>query len=418
MAARLEGIATDIVIVELPDLVNEGEDVSDWLNKYGGTVEKLQALVEEARRKPREPIDAPPEFTEIALAVEFVKRHGDALKYVALWGHWLLWTGTHWKQEPTVLAFDLARKICSETARQALVIEGKKVAAALAKASTCAAVERIAKADRKFATTIDPWDADLMALNTPGGTVDLRTGALRQHQREDYCTKITAVAPAAVGTQCPKWLEFLNRIMTEDAELIAFIQRATGYALTGSVKEHAIFFAYGCGANGKGTLTRTVTKIMHNYTQVAGMETFTATNSYHHPTDVASLRGARLVTAQETEEGRRWAEAKIKNMTGGDPLRARFMRQDEFTFQPQFKLWIAGNHKPSLRSVDEAIRRRFHLIPFTVTIPREERIGDFEDRFISEWPAILRWLIDGCLQWQERGLRPTTRRPRRHRRLP
>jgi putative DNA primase/helicase len=136
------------------------------------------------------------------------------------------------------------------------------------------------------------------------------------------------------------------------------------------------------------------------------MEAFVATNGDRHPTDLAGLRGARLVTAQETEEGRRWAESKIKALTGGDPVTARFMRQDFFTFNPQFKLVIAGNHKPGLRNVDEAIRRRFHLIPFTVTIPAGERDLQLPEKLKAEWPGILKWAVEGCLEWLQIGLAP------------
>jgi putative DNA primase/helicase len=118
------------------------------------------------------------------------------------------------------------------------------------------------------------------------------------------------------------------------------------------------------------------------------------------------LRGARAVIAQETEEGQRWAEARIKAMTGGDAISARFMRQDNFTFTPTFKLMIAGNHKPSLRSVDEAVRRRFNLVPFTVTIPKGERDPTLPERLKAEWPGILAWAIEGCLEWQRIGLSP------------
>ncbi len=134
------------------------------------------------------------------------------------------------------------------------------------------------------------------------------------------------------------------------------------------------------------------------------MEAFIATGSERHPTDLAGLRGARLVTAIETEEGRRWAESKIKALTGGDKISARFMRQDFFEFVPQFKLVIAGNHKPGLRSVDEAIRRRMNLVPFTVTIPREERDEGLAEKLKVEWSGILQWLIDGCLDWQTEQL--------------
>src|SRR6185437_11667835 len=170
------------------------------------------------------------------------------------------------------------------------------------------------------------------------------------------------------------------RITGGDAELQAFLQRFAGYCLTGVTREHAMAFGFGTGANGKGTFLNTLTGIMDSYAAVAPMETFTSSTVDRHSTELAMLRGARLVTAQETEEGRRWAESRIKALTGGDPITARLMRQDFFTFTPQFKLIIAGNHKPGLRGVDEAIRRRFHLIPFAVKIPPEERDKDLADK--------------------------------------
>lgn len=266
-----------------------------------------------------------------------------------------------------------------------------------------AAVERLAKADRRLAATVDQWDSDQWLLNTPDGVIDLRTGRTRPHDPGDHLTKITAASP---GGDCPTWKTFLDRVTAGDTDLQSFIQRMFGYALTGDTSAHALFFMYGTGANGKSVAIDTVAGVMGDYHRTAPIETFTASSTERHPTELASLRGARLVSAVETEEGRRWAESRIKSLTGGDTIAARFMRQDYFEFQPQFKLVIAGNHKPGLRSVDEAIRRRFHLVPFTVTIPPDERDPQLRDRLKAEWPGILKWLIDGCLSWQEQGLRP------------
>lgn len=341
-----------------------------------------------------------PAFTDEALALRFAERHAGDLRYVATLGRWFVWSGRQWQQDDTLRAFDLVRRVCREASAEC---NKGKVASALASAKTVAAVDRLSKSDRRLAAVIDQFDADPMALNTPNGVVDLRTGKLRPHRADDYFTRIAAVGPGSGS--CETWMSFLRRTCAGDADLIAFMQRMAGYALTGLTVEHALFFLFGLGANGKSVFVNTIAGILGDYHRTAPIETFTASTMDRHPTDLAGLRGARLVTAVETEEGRRWAESRIKSLTGGDKIAARFMRQDFFEFTPQFKLLIAGNHKPGLRSVDEAIRRRFNLIPFTVTIPPEERDEQLFEKLKSEWPGILRWMIDGCLDWQEQGLR-------------
>jgi len=368
----------------------------------GIRVSTLDDLVRNARLAGRPAVqfnDArPPEYTDESLALRFTERHKDRLRYVAAWGKWLIWTGAVWRFDETIQSFDFARAICREASAEC---NDERVSPALASAKTVAAVERLAKADRRHAATVDQWDADPWLLNTPAGVVDLRTGQMRPHCPDDHMTKITAIAP---GGDCPLWIKFLGEITAADTELQAFLQRFSGYGLTGITREHAMAFGYGTGANGKGVLLNTLTGIMGGYATVAPMETFTASQSDRHPTDLAMLRGARLVTAQETEEGRRWAESKIKALTGGDPITARFMRQDFFTFQPAFKLFIAGNHKPGLRGVDEAIRRRLNLIPFLVTIAADKRDPKLADKLKDEWPGILQWMVDGCLAWKAKGL--------------
>jgi putative DNA primase/helicase len=343
-------------------------------------------------------LDIPAEFSDESLALRFTDQHGDTLRYVAAWGRWYEWDGAVWRQDGTLRVFDLARRLCRQASGEC---EKEKVAAAIASAKTVAAVERLAKADRRHAATIEQWDADEWLLNTPGGVVDLRTGQLRPHRPTDYMTKITAVSP---GGECPLWHDFLGKVTNLDTELQAYLKRMVGYSLTGNIREHAMFFAFGTGGNGKGVMINTTTGIMKDYAAVASMETFTASQGDRHPTDLAMLRGARLVTAQETEEGRRWAESRIKALTGGDPVTARFMRMDFFTYQPVFKLLIAGNHRPGLRGVDEAIRRRMNLLPFTVTIPAGDRDPELPEKLRKEWPGILAWAIEGCLEWREHGL--------------
>lgn len=351
---------------------------------------------------PADPVILSPEFSEDALALEFSARHKHELRYVAKWGSWLLWDGARWRFEDTYRAFDMARAVARDFAN-ACDKDGGAAAKKVGSASTVAAIEKLARSDRRHATTVDVWDTDHWVLATPAGIVDLHTGQMLPHDPAAYITKITAVAP---GGDCPRWRRFLAEITGGDLELQQFLQRVCGYALTGSTREHALFFAYGTGGNGKGVFLGTLAAILADYAAVAPMESFIATQGERHPTDLAGLRGARLVTSQETEEGRRWAESKIKTLTGGDPITARFMRQDFFTYQPGFKLVIAGNHKPGLRGVDEAIRRRFHLVPFTVTIPEAERDLDLPEKLKAEWSGILSWMIEGCLAWQRLGLAP------------
>lgn len=243
-----------------------------------------------------------------------------------------------------------------------------------------------------------------MARNA--ATFDLRTGIGRPPDPLDYITKKTACRCAPAGTPHPLWTTFLDRITDHNADLQGFLQRYMGYCCTGFTTEHVFVFAYGNGANGKSTFINTTAGIFGDYATVADMSTFIASNVEHHPTDLAKLRGARLVVAQETQKGRRWDETKIKALTGGDKITARFMRQDFFDFVPTFKLFICGNHKPRLTNVDEAMRRRLLLVPFTVQIPPDERDPKLAEKLRPEWPAILRWCIDGCLEWQRIGLSP------------
>jgi putative DNA primase/helicase len=198
-------------------------------------------------------------------------------------------------------------------------------------------------------------DADPWLLGCPGVTIDLRDGIGRAPDPGDGITRLVAVAPAETA-ECPLWRAFLHEATGGDAAMKRFLQQIVGYCLTGDTREHALFFIYGVGGNGKSVFLNTVSSIIGYYATTAAMDTFVASKSDRHPTDLAGLRGARLVSASETEEGRAWAEAKIKAITGGDTISARFMRQDFFTYRPQFKLVIVGNHKPVLKNVERCRR--------------------------------------------------------------
>jgi putative DNA primase/helicase len=336
-------------------------------------------------------------ITQDNVALIFAERHGRRLRYCHDTGAWFEWTGTHWRKDGTDLAFQFARELGREASADALSKEMKEVR----KVTFAGGVERFARGDRTFAVKSSAWDANPFLLGTPGGTVDLRRGTLCPADPAQGITRQTAVAPAD-RAECPLWLQFLEETSGGDAGLVRFLQQWCGYSLTGDVREHALLFVYGAGGNGKSVFLNTTSKLLGTYAATAAMDTFTASQSDKHPADMAMLHGHRMVSASETEEGRAWAESRIKQMTGGDPVTARFMRQDFFTYSPQFKLMIVGNHKPVLRNVDDAARRRFNLVPFTRTPVSPDR--ELEGKLAAEWPAILRWMIEGCLDWRSNGL--------------
>ena len=219
-------------------------------------------------------------------------------------------------------------------------------------------------------------------------------------ERHLYITKSTSVAPAPDTPHL--WLAFLEQATNGDKELQRFLQQMCGYCLTGSTRENALFYIHGDGGNGKTVFLNTVVSILGDYAVTAPMDTFTASKTDRHPTDLAMLRGARLVAVSETEEGRVLRESLIKQLTGGDPITARFMRQDFFTYTPQFKIIIIGNHKPRLRSADDAMRRRINIIPFTHKPQNPDPY--LEEKLKAEHPQILQWMIDGCHDWQQNSL--------------
>jgi putative DNA primase/helicase len=374
------------------------KDLTAWRGG-GGTRAALDALIDSMPDLIEAPLDAPADTDDGAgfedrVGLQFAAQHEEDYRYVAQTGKWMIWCKTRWQVDNTLKAFDAARALCRD--------------AGDADAKIVAAVEKLARSDRHLAATMEQWDADPWLLATPGGTVNLKTGEMRPARREDYCTKQTCVAPAPRiedgGPPPDLWLTFLDTVFNKNGDLIAFVQRLLGYCLTGDISEHILAFLSGTGRNGKGVFCRTAINILGDYANTSPIEMFLESKQDRHPTELARLHKVRLTVAQETPKGRAWDEAKIKNMTGGDPLPARFMRQDFFDFWPTHKLIIAGNHKPKLRMVDEAIRARLRLVPFTVTIPKEERDPKFTEKLKPEYPAILRWMMDGWIDWQENGL--------------
>ena len=342
------------------------------------------------------------------MALEFAEKFNGNYQHVKMWNIWLVWTGSYWKEDRTYTVFRAVRDFVRSVEMKINADKKEKgdngKSAKLVDIKTVNTIETYTKTDHRFAAEPDRWDQDKWILNTPDGVVDLHTGKMQPARPEDYCRRITSIGPAPPGTPCPMFDKILETSFKGNKELIRFVWRALGYSLTGSIEEHAMFFNHGDGANGKGVVMNTVALILDKYCGKASIETFLASHNAQHLTFIADLDGPRLVLVSETEQGRYWDEAKLCDITGGDPIKANRMRCDPYQFRPVCKLWVCGNHKPRLKNVGEAIKRRMNRIPFDVIIPPSARDTKLIDKLEPERPAILRKMVDGCLEWQRIGL--------------
>lgn len=346
--------------------------------------------------------------TDLGNARRLIGRHGADIRYCHAWGKWLLWRGSHWEKDETAEIERLARNtVASIYAEAAQIIDDdarKALAKWALKSESRSRLENMIRlAEAEIYVPHSELDANHALLNCLNGTVDLRTGRLKVHERNDMITKVcgTTYNPQQ---PCPTWEAFLQRIMAGNTTMIRFLQRAVGYSLTGLTTEQCLFFTYGTGANGKSTFIETIAAMLGDYAQKAPTEMLMLKHNTSIPNDVARLPGARFVVAAEIEEGRRLAESLVKDLTGGDTMVARFLHEEFFEFRPTHKLWIYGNHKPIVKGTDDGIWRRMRMIPFTVTIPKEEQDGTLPERLREELPGILAWAVKGCLEWQREGL--------------
>ena len=352
-------------------------------------------------------------LTDVGNGARLVAISGGDLIYCYPWNGWLIWDGQRWQrdQQGEVIrrAKEAAAAIYDEAA--AASASDPKRADAIAKwASRSQQRPRLEAmawaAQSELPVSPNELDQHTELLNLENGTLDLATLNLREYRRGDQLTRLagTNLDPEA---KCPLFLDFLNTVFEGNEELMAYVQRAVGYSLTGEVGEHCFFLCHGTGANGKSTFLETISAMLGDYARPTEFRTLLhRENSEAVRNDLAGLFGVRLVTAVEVGEGRRFDEALIKQLTGGDTITARFLYREYFDFQPQFKLWLAANDKPQIRGVDEAIWRRVHVIPFEVTIPPEDRDKDLPNKLGAELPGILKWAVEGLRAWRDRGLDP------------
>ena len=346
-------------------------------------------------------------LTDLGNARRLVHRHGRNLRYCWLWRKWLVWDGKRWVKDDTGEVYRLAKETVSSIYQEAAAAPNDEARKELGKHATRSEAgarikEMVDLARSDVPVMPDELDASPGLLNTESGTIDLRTGELREHRREDLMTKIapTKYRPDAAA---PTWEAFLERVLPGE-DLRAFVQRAVGYSATGDTSEQCIFINHGGGANGKSTFQEAIAAALGDYAMRAPTEMLLAKRSDGVPNDVARLKGARFVSASETEEGRRLAESRIKDLTGQDTITARFMKAEWFDFAPTHKLWLSTNHKPEIRGTDAAIWRRIRLVPWAVTIPPAEQDKKLPIALRHELAGILAWVVRGCLQWRCEGL--------------
>lgn len=261
----------------------------------------------------------------------------------------------------------------------------------------------LAESEPEITILPNELDKDIWLINLQNGTLNLKIGQLQEHKREDFMTKISPVTFDASAT-CERWLTFLNRIFESNASVIEYVQKITGQCLTGDASEEQLFIFWGKGANGKSTLIETLAYILGDYSKTIGIESLMKKERSSISNDIARLKGARFVSANEPEFGDHISEGKVKNLTGKDTIQARFLFQENFEFKPEYKLIISTNHKPIIKGMDHGIWRRIKLVPFNITIPEAERDKGLDVKLQGEASGILNWLLCGCMAWQQNGL--------------
>jgi putative DNA primase/helicase len=383
----------------------EVERIAASVSRYepAGNVVSISANGHGATRPP-----AGYNLTDLGNAERFVRDHGEEVRYCYLWGKWLVWTGSRWQRDEAGRAHKLAKETVRSIYREASSAEDEDRRKALAKHATTSESEARIRAmlelsKSELPISPDELDADPWLFNAPNGTVDLRSGNLREHRREDLLTKMAGTEHHP-GATAPEWAAFLERVLPSE-ELRAFVQRAAGYSATGDTSEQCMFIDHGSGANGKSTFQEALASALGDYAMRAPTEMLMTKRAGGVPNDVARLKGARFVAASETEEGRRLAESLVKDLTGQDTISARFMRAEWFDFRPTHKLWLSTNHKPEIRGTDPAIWRRIRLVPWSVSIPPAEQNRKLLEKLREELPGILAWVVRGCLEWRREGLK-------------
>ena len=365
------------------------------------------------------PLTRPFQPTDVGNGERLAHKFGAALRYCHPWKKWLYWDGRRWDLDRVGVLPQCAKRTARSIAQEEMTLtdpdnndadSGASLGVWARKSEDykrVTAMIKLAESEPGIPILPEDLDTDPWLLNVLNCTLDLRADASarsRPHSKADLITKLAPVTYDPDAT-CPRWLDTLRLVFADNARLIKFWQQLCGIALTGKVGEQILPILYGVGSNGKSTIINTLLGLLGgDYAMKAPQNFLMLRKNEPHPTEVADLFGKRLVAAIETGEGVRINEPLVKELTGGDKIRARRMREDFWEFSPTHKIWLGTNHRPTIRGTDLAIWRRLREIPFTVTITSDKAIKDMDRLLATEYGGILNWCIEGALSWQREGL--------------
>jgi len=342
-------------------------------------------------------------------AQAFADRNADRVRFAPGIG-WLVWNGFRWERDAAGAIVQRGIELHRAALREAGKIEDKSTrdaawtfANSLGNRTRISALVELAQSNPALVVKPEDLDADPWLVGCQNGTIDLKSGRFFEAERGDLITRSLGTRWEA-GAECPKWKKFLHEVALGDAGLVEFMQRAIGWTLSGDTSEACFFFLYGCGANGKSVLSDTLASLHGDYCHRASAELFDRRHDRNKGPELAEIAGARLILASETQEGGRLDERLVKDITGGEEVRAEAKFCSGFRFGPQAKIWMSGNHRPRIAGTDEGIWRRVRLLPFEASFRDDDANPHLREELREEMPGILRWAIEGCKQWKAKGL--------------
>jgi putative DNA primase/helicase len=424
IASQLNEIAEYVKRPEIPDLL-EKEDISDWINN-GHEKDDIETLIQNTEKWdisqiPKEVNLINFNFSDVGNAERLMATYGDNIRYNPIRKKWIIWTGKHWEVDTTGKIEALARNCLRKLQSQGMVLPKEQgdtdntkfkeqIYKHVLKSESDNKIKAMVNQSKtQSSLIIKNTDKNIYALNLKNGTLNLKTGQLQKHNKKDFITKIVDIEFDREA-KCPNWIEFINKIFLNNAELIDYVQRSIGYSMTGDASLQCFYICHGGGSNGKGTFMKTIMTILGEYSaSLKGNSLMEKMGDEGARGDIAKLESKSFVCVNELEEGKCFDEALLKSLTSGadEVIPVRRMYEEEFDLHPAFKLWLTTNKLPKIKGTDNGIWRRVRKIPFEYNFENDENKDQyfFENKLMPEMSGILNWALEGCLKWQQDGIK-------------